>query len=603
MFQKLFMIAKLGQGPSNMMHMQVAMDSDLVSPSFLVTPGGQSPAFPCDKRRRSSASSIIDDASLDSDSDEESGIALMTLNPRTRSDSVQTASSSQSSENKGKDVEAEEKEELVQQPQLQTDLIPPPEEEPQEGAMAMPRSESLGKISRSSSAPLKERPRVVDSSSLSRSSSAPQGPTPGQVLSLREGIIMKRREEEQEGSVSSSSASLNNSAGDSEMPSPSSQNVSIDFPSLPSPEPLETDIRTEPQSPDQQSNSEQSESSSDQDTYQLSPSPDETISSPVDDNEHEHSEPDQELDENSLNGSEEDTSLTAESKGNLPVPHLGQTPGFQALQSLSDSLESTMKDNEPVKQTPHIKSQLIAQHKIQSAITQPEQPRKRISLPRRSSPVVSRKSRPEVSVRGHDKGDQDVSEILQKIRDASQASNASTGEGSPSSSLERGCKLGKITKRSSESFPRSPVKPDKSHYPVGLDLIETRDKKEKSYGSLGASPSFLGSRKKSMSLSDLLSIGRDLTSGRSKEKDNKRDELPSKPLEPLSPLSPSTDEEAASPNDRNENKKEEKKSRFSRLRRKSSRTEMKDGIASGPNIDPKRASRHFFKESLMLESS
>ena len=595
------MIAKLGQGPSNMMQMQGAMDTDLVSPSFLVTPGGQSPAFPRDKRRRSSASSIIDDASLDSDSDEESGIALMTLNPRTRSDSVQTASSSQSSENKGKDVEAEEKEELVQQqPQLQTDRIPPPEEEPQEGAMAMLRSESLGKISRSSSAPLKERPRAVDSSSLSRSSSAPQGPTPGQVLSLREGIIMKRREEEEDGSVSSSSASLHNSAGDPDMPSPSSQKFSIDFPSLPPPEPLETDTRTEPQSPDQQSNSEQCESLSDQDTYQLSPSPDETISSPVDDYEHEHSEPDQELDEKSLNGSEEDASLTVESEENLPVPQLGQTPGFQALQSLSDSLETTMKGNEPVKQTPHIKSHLIAQHKIQSAITQPEQPRKRISLPRRTSPVVSRKTKPKVSVRGPNKDDQDISGILQKIRDASQASNASTGEGSPSSSLERGCKLGKITNRSSESFPRSPVKPDKSHYPVGLDLIETRDKKERS--SLGASPSFLGSRKKSMSLSDLLSIGRDLTSSR-KEKDNKRDELQSKALEPLSPLSPSTDEEAASPHDKNENKKEEKKSRFSRLRRKSSRTEMKDGIASGPNIDPKRASRHFFKESLMLESS
>ena len=584
------MVAKLGQGPSNMMQMQG--DSDLVSPSFLVAPGGgQSPAFPRDSRRRSSASSIIDDASLDSDSDEESGMALMTLNPRTRSDSVQTASSSQSSENKGRDVEPEEKEELVQQPS-QTVLIPPPEEEPQEGAMAKPRLESLGKISRSSSAPEKEWPRVVDTSSLSRSSSAPQGPTPGQVLSLREGIIMKRRVEEQEGSESSS-VSLNDSAGDSDMPSPSSQNISIDFPSLPPPESHETtDNRTELQSPDQQSNSEL-DSSSDQDTYQLSPSPDETISPSLDDNEHEHSEPDQELDENSLNESEEDTSLTAESKGNLP----GQTPGFQVLQGLSDSLEPTMKGNEPVKQTPHIKSQLLAQHKIQSAITPAEQPRKRISLPRRSSPVVSRKSRPGVSKKGHDKADQDISGILQKIRDASSASSASTGECSPPGSLERGGKLGKLMKRSSDSFPRSPVKPDKSHYPVGLDLIETRDKREKSYGS------FLGSRKKSMSLSDLLNIGKDLTSSRSKEKDNKRDESRSKPLEPLSPLSPSTDEDAVSPNDKNENKKEEKRSRFSRLRRKSSRTEMKDGIASGPNIDPKRASRHFFKESLMLESS
>ena len=68
-----------------------------------------------------------------------------------------------------------------------------------------------------------------------------------------------------------------------------------------------------------------------------------------------------------------------------------------------------------------------------------------------------------------------------------------------------------------------------------------------------------------------------------------------------------TDEDAISPTSVDElrYKREEKRSRFSRLRRKSSLGvgELKDGIASGPDIDPKRASRHFFKESLMLESS
>lgn len=583
------MVAKLGQGPSNMLQMQATSDSDIVSPSFLVSPGGQSPSFSDMARRRSSASSIIDNESLDSDSDEESGMALMTLNPRIRSDSVQTSgSSTQSSEMKANETEAEEKEGFLRR-QSETDLIIADEEKAQVGAMSRTRSESLGKISRSSSAPQKERPRAVDSSSLSRSSSAPQG-SPEQVTSLREGIIVKRRVDEQEGSVSSSSVSLNDSAGDSDMPSPSSQNAPIDFPSLPPPE---GNTGTEVHSTDQQLNSEL-ESLTEPDTHQPPSSCDEPVSSPVRDDE---CEANQELDDNSLDGCEEDLSLTAESEGNLAVPQLDQSPGFQSLQNLSDSLESTLKGNETVKQTPHIKSQLIAQHKIESAISQPEPPRKRISLPRRSSPVISRKARPDISVRGNDKTDQDFNGILQKIRDASAAVGASSGEVSPSSTLEHSSKSGKITKRYSESFPRSPLKPDKSHYPATLDSVESQHRKEKSSSSL------LGLRKKSMSLSDLLSIGRDLTSNRSKDKDSKKDENIHKPLEPLSPLSPSTDEEATSPADGSEHKKEEKRSRFSMLRRKPSRTEMKDGIVSGPNIDPKRASRHFFKESLMLESS
>ena len=369
------MIAKLGQGPSNMLQMQATCtnDNDIVSPSFLVSPGGQSPSFSHMTHRRSSASSIIDDVSLDSDSDEESGMALMTLNPRIRSDSVQTSgSSTQSSEMKAKETEAEEVEGLARR-QSDTDLIIADEEKAQVGAMSRTRSESLGKISRSSSAPQNERPRVVDSNSLSRSSSAPQG-SPEQVSSLREGIIVKRRVDEQEGSVSSSSVSLNDSAGDSDMPSPSSsQNAPIDFPSLPPPE---GNTGTEVHSTDQQPNSEL-ESSTEQDTHQLSSSCDETVSSPVGDNE---CETNQELDDNSLDGSEEDLSLTVESKGNLAVPQLGQTPGFQALQNLSDSLESTLKGNESVKQTPHIKSQLIAQHKIESAISQPEPPQVRSQI-------------------------------------------------------------------------------------------------------------------------------------------------------------------------------------------------------------------------------
>ena len=144
----------------------------------------------------------------------------MTLNPRFRSDSVQTSgSSTQSFENKTKDVEPEEKGANARR-RSQADILTSEEEKARQiGAMAKARSESLGKIARSPSAPEKERPRVVDISSLSRSSSAPQGPTPEQASSLREGIVLTRRAEEEEGSASSSSLSLNDSGGDPDIPS------------------------------------------------------------------------------------------------------------------------------------------------------------------------------------------------------------------------------------------------------------------------------------------------------------------------------------------------------------------------------------------------
>ncbi|XP_073248513.1 uncharacterized protein [Porites lutea] len=593
--QKLFMIAKLGQGSTNMMQMQTSSDNDLVSPSGLVTPGlNSSPAFPHAEHRRSSASSIM---SLESDSDDESSVALPT---RLRSDSALTSmttisGTSVAMDARGQDGAGEEKDERVA-PQLETELMAPEEELAAEvGAMALPRSESLSKISRSSSAPSKERPRVVESTSLSRSSSAPQGPTPERVLSLREGIIVKRRElEEHEGSVSSSSTSLNDSAVDSDLPSPSPfQSSSIDFPSLPPPEPQEFELTDEPQS-----NSEL-ESSAEQDLHQFSSSPDETIVSPTLDSEERISEPDHEQEEGaSFDTSEDDLSLTADSEGNTSVSQLGETSGSEVLQNLPDSLESSAKP------TPHIKSQLLAQDKIQSAITPAEAQRKKVSLPRRSSPVVSRKQRPETFSKGQGKSDSDINGILRKIRDAQAAApNAPNSESSPSNSLERAGKAGKIGKRSSESA-RCPVKPDKSHYPMSasLDLADSYAKsdsrKDKGYAPPPGSLSV--SRKKSMSLSDLLNIGKDLTSSRWKDKESDKDKNQPQILEPLSPLSPSTDEETVS---HTEGKKEEKKSRFSRLRRKSSRAELKDGIASGPNIDPKRASRHFFKESLMLESS
>lgn len=582
------MIAKLGQGSSNMLQMRPSIDSDLVSPSGLVTPLGLSPAFPRLKRRSSSASSII---SVESDSDDESGFP--TLNNRLRSDSaVTSASSTHSSEIRGKDGEPEEKDDAARQPQA--DLLSQEEEQALLGAMARPRSESLGKISRSSSAPQKERPRVVDSSSLSRSSSAPQGPSPGRALSLREGIIMKRRTvDEQDGSITSSSASLNDSAGDSEIQSPLPSS-SVDFPSLPPPEPRQTtEVGNGPKSPNQEQHPEIESSPLPTEEETPPSSPEKEALSFVCNDEYDGCEPASEQEENSFEEPQisEDDSSSATDK----------TTGFQALQNLSDSLESTFKSNGPAKQTPHIKSHLIAQHKIQSAITTTEEPRKQATLPRRSSPVVSRRRRPENLVRGQEKPGQDLNGILQKIRDASAATGSGTNEATSPTNQERACKLGKLYKRSSESS-RAPVKPDKSHYSVGGDLLDTTPKAE---SKKERSTPLLNSRKKSMSLSDLLSIGRDLTNNREKNKDKEMDKDKHRPKS-SEPMSPQTDEEAMSPTfvDEQGGKKEEKKSRFSRLRRKSSRGgELKDGIASGPDIDPKRASRHFFKESLMLETS
>ena len=587
--QKLLMIAKLGQGSSNMLQMQRTSDSDLVSPSGLVTPLGNSPAFSRQKRRSSSASSIM---SVGSDSDDESGFP--TLNPRVRSDSALTsASSTYSSEIRGKDGETEEKDAAARQPQAELYV----EEEPALlGAMARPRSESLGKISRSSSAPQKERPRVVDSSSLARSSSAPQGPAPGRMSSLREGIIMKRRAtDEQDGSITSSSASLNDSVGDSEIQSPVPTS-SVDFPSLPSPEPQQTtEDRNESQSPNKEQHSEIETSSLLAEGETPPSSPEKEVSPCMSSNEYDACDPVSGQEENSFEepqGSDDDSSSTTD----LPISQPGQTT---AAQNLSDSLESTLKSNGPTKQTPHIKSHLIAQHKIDSAITPTEPQRKRATLPRRSSPVVSRKSRPENLKRSQEKSDHDLNGILQKIRDASAASAGGTSQGTSSGHQEHGCKLGKLGKRSSENS-RAPLKPDKSHYSVSGDLIDsiskTENKKERH-------APMLNSRLKSMSLTDLLSIGRDLTNNRDKNKDKEMGKDRPRPhsSEPISPL---TDEEVASPTSPQSSKKGEKKSRFSRLRRKSSRGgELKDGIASGPDIDPKRASRHFFKESLMLESS
>ena len=586
------MIAKLGQGSSNMLQMQRTSDSDLVSPSGLVTPLGNSPAFSRPQRRSSSASSIM---SVESDSDDESGFP--TLNPRVRSDSALTsASSTHSSEIRGKDGEADETDGAARQPQAELCV----EEEPVLlGAMARPRSESIGKISRSSSAPQKERPRVVDSSSLSRSSSAPQGPTPGRMSSLREGIVMKRRaDDEEDGSVTSSSASLNDSAGDPEIRSPLPTS-SADFPSLPPPEPQQTtEDRNETQSPNTEQHSEIETSPLLAEGDSTPSSPEKEVSPCVSNNEYDACDAVSEQEENSFEerqGSEDDSSSTTD----LPTSQPGEPTGVQALHNLSDSIESTLKCNGPTKQTPHIKSQLIAQHKIQSAITPTEPQHKRATLPRRSSPVVSRRSRPENLKRSQEKLDHDLSGILQKIRDASAASGAMASEETSPGNQERSCKLGKLVKRSSENS-RAPLKPDKSHYSVSGDLVDsiskTENKKERH-------PPMLNSRKKSMSLSDLLSIGRDLTNNRDKNKDKEMDKDRPRPhsSEPISPL---TDEEVTSPTSPQTSKKEERKSRFGRLRRKSSRGgELKDGIASGPDIDPKRASRHFFKESLMLESS
>ncbi|KAK3748324.1 hypothetical protein QZH41_018308 [Actinostola sp. cb2023] len=146
-----------------------------------------------------------------------------------------------------------------------------------------------------------------------------------------------------------------------------------------------------------------------------------------------------------------------------------------------------------------------------------------------------------------------------------------------------------IQRSSTES--RLPLKPKREHYKdLEFRSTEKVEKPKREIVDKGSSTPRL--RRKSMSLSDLLSIGRDLTSGRSKNNDSSNTSGSSR--RETRAQSESTDTEPAP----------RKHSRF-RLGRSRSRSdhEMKDGIASGPNIDKRKASKLFLAESLMLESS
>ena len=589
--------------------MRMGSENDLLSPSGLVTAVGLSPSTARLNRRSSSASSIL---SVESDSDEESGIAFAATNSSVQSDSVQTSASSiQSSEkDRTKDGETNVISDTgsTTRKTSQSDNQFPGGEHVHSEAVTRLRSDSITRISRSSSAPQQERPRV-DIVSLTRSSSAPQGPARQRGPGVRDCVIMKRRAvEEEDDLLTSSSVSLEDSAGDPEIQTPSSQSSSVDFPSLPAQVPhhsepavdselnnQEVELSAVTTNPDSSSTTTDTERGASP-TLLAGPEPQE-MSEEV------------RSDESSSNSHVDESELQLGTDTNSSPSEMVCSPGFQALQNLSESLEAaaTMKVDGAVRQRPYIKSNLIEQQKIQSAINVPEAPRKKTALLKRSSPVASRKFRSESVVVSKEKKDHSISGILEKIRIAAAGSSDSTVNETLSG------KVGKPVKRLSEPV-RAPLKPDKSRSPVGLDLMDSVCKdigrKERSASSVEGGTSLSAAHKKSMSLSDLLSIGKDLTSNRDKRrnKETGKDKTSSKRMEQeASPTQGcSTDDDPTFPTsgEEQEQKEEKKYSRLSKLRRKTSRAgEMKDGIASGPNIDHKKASRHFLRESLMLETS
>lgn len=512
--QKLYAVEKMSQGSGNMFQ----MNDEILSPSsFAGTPLGLSPAASRQHRRTSSASSIL---SMDSDSDGESTQCENRANSlsRARSESVLTSTSS-STHSWEKEKDREQIEERCVVPdddrcevpddrrssnsdELPPGTIIPPDELLGAVGGARPRSDSLTKIYRSSSAPQHERPRVE--SALSRSSSDPLGPK--HYRELRDGLIIKRRTLEEDNSFTSSSISLDDSE-------------TFEFPSLPARESVTNDL-------DQQSPR--------SDFVDSPPAVFDTFERDRRGSTTPQSEPSSPCDLDGISGAEEVEDDSSES------------PGLQALHSLTESIETSLK-SQPTRQTPRIKSPLIAQQKLNSAIytsTEATQ-RKRANLPRRSSPVMSRKPNPEDLMRSRNVSpdertttkEQEIAEIMQKIRD-SPRSTSDSASGLPSNQTGTRSLPAKLVSRHSEPT-RAPLKPDRSHYPMEEESVEpVSDNGEKSSEPQRGGRPGMPSRKKSMSLSDLLNLGRELTSGRSdKTKDKDRNKEKEEGEQPESPLS------------------------------------------------------------------
>ena len=502
------------------------------------------------------------------------------------------------------------------------------------------------KISRSSSAPLKPRPRPEVA--VTRSSSEPQGPKPIVKRIPRELPVINKRHSS-DGSVTSSSLSLDDSAVESATESMSSLQTSTEFSCSPIRERLcseaqgeeETLAGSEPCVLTMHSDSHNTETEEPSETSDVSETVVAVPQSPV-------VQPD----------SEELTPLPVASDETdgpevFPPPlqkdyqvlskrtsRLADSPGILALQSLSESLESSLKPYGAGKQTPHIRSPLITQQKIQSAISAsnvaPVESRKRsTSLPRRSSPVASRKPRPASLVRGSSKSNSESSESADKspvTPDSPRKSIEQLFEQSataPMVNREQMSKLkppSKLSKRYSDpvnSGSRVPVKPDRSHYPVGREIAESDKESDNEpasarsanqeddleTGPRSAPPTSKTTRKKSVSLMDLLNFGRELTNSRDKskgkenetngDKQNSSDDVA---INAAEANSGSRGRLAGCSDGDNGDDKQAHKNRF-RLRRSRSRNELKDGIASGPNIDKRKATKLFLKESLLLESS
>ena len=270
---------------------------------------------------------------------------------------------------------------------------------------------------------------------------------------------------------------------------------------------------------------------------------------------------------------------------------------FKALQSLSESLEFSLKES-PSKQPPQIKSPLIAQQKLQSAISGPipsDPPRKKTSLPKRSSPLMSRK--PDTLMRSNSYSTLDsFSTTADRVKEfltlSSDSGDHPGGESNDYDDPNDDVRLSSPRRTESESS-RLPVKPDRLHY-TGLD-VGSFDSVERTspIPPINAAPE-TRLRKKSMSLTDLLSIGRDLTSGRDKYHDKNNTNSSKKRDSRLS--SDTTD-------DRGKTTKKYQRFRLGRSKSRGGDRELKDGIASGPDIDKRKATKLLLRDSLMLESS
>lgn len=617
------MVAQLGQGGSHLSRMESDSSEALISPSTHIPNLVQ-------QRRRSTVS-------VESmDSDDEMGLNEPYRPPLATFASEQTlAAVTNFNTVENEDVRRERSSSQSRKDECLSDSSSVLGETPTESSLddsfqkSAPihpelqrlRSEGSTKVSRSSSAPSQDRPKV-ESVSLSRSSSEPKEPkrllrktSKGEIIT--EGLpLAKDQRPRDSGSIDYRASLASSSFSESEISSTPSLHNSLElsgtsstlddntFDAVGSPTLLSDSCAS---GASYNINSPISDVSSSfdarpDDVDELSGRPvTRSASAPAPLKEirpHSVSEC-QDADQGS--GTEDEKSAT------FPRRRAKASPGLKALQSLSETLEISLKQ-QPTKQAPQIKSPLIAQQKLQSAINSgqsSEAPKKKTSLPKRSSPIMTR--RPDNLMRSKSYAGLDNASLGSPDEVKNFLTLSSEFEGEPTESKDydgdndndnnngdSSPTRKTFAIRRSNTDSRAPLKPDKEHYKE-LEFKSTEKvEKPKEQSSRGSTTPRL--RKKSMSLSDLLSIGRDLTSGRSKNSEGNN--TPALTRKESRHKSDSTD-------DRGEGA--QRKHSLFRLGRTKSRSdrdrEMKDGIASGPNIDKRKATKLFLTESLMLESS